>query len=405
MKEKSAENVRRIILHVDANSAFLSWSAVDALEKGASLDLRTVPSVVGGDQESRHGIVLAKSVPAKAFGIRTAEPLVDARRKCPGLIVVPADRDLYSRCSRAMNEILSEYSPVIQKFSIDESFLDYTGCEEVHGPVLETAYGIKERIKRELGFTVNVGISSNRILAKMAGELKKPDMVHTLWPDEIEEKLHPLPVGDLFMVGGTSEKKLRSIGINTIGDLARMDRGLVNSLLKAHGDMIWRFANGIDDSPVVPTGTTPAKGVGNSMTISYDVTSAEDALSYILQLSEQVAMRLRRINARASVISVQIRTKDFVDYSRQTRLEGYTDSTDVIYRTAESLFRQAWRGEPIRLLGVHSTGLDYTSQEQISIFDTKKPEEDRKYDKVVDEIREKFGKDSLIRASVIGRKK
>lgn len=224
---------KKIVMHVDANSAYLSWSATSRLQHGDSLDLREIPSVVGGDPETRHGIVLAKSIPAKEYHIETGETLFTAKLKCPELVIIPPNYHLYHQCSDAMVEILREYSPVVQRFSIDECFLDFTGMELLAKDPIKTAHELKDQIKRELGFTVNIGISTNKLLAKMGGDLKKPDMVHTLFSEEIAAKMWPLPISDLFMVGRATTKKLMDRGIRTIGDLAHFDLSRVQSFLKS----------------------------------------------------------------------------------------------------------------------------------------------------------------------------
>ncbi|NLD51100.1 MAG: DNA polymerase IV, partial [Clostridiaceae bacterium] len=264
---------KRTIFHIDVNSAYLSWEAANRLQHGEALDLREVPSVVGGDEASRHGIVLAKSLPAKKFKIHTGESLFAARQKCPNLIVIPPHYDLYMQCHKAMMDVLHNFSPTIQIFSIDECFLDYTEMEAIWGSPLEAASAIKERIKKELGFTVNIGISNNKLLAKMGGDLKKPDMIHTLYPEEVPEKMWPLPVEDLYMVGRATAPKLHQMGIYTIGQLANADIELLKYKLKSFGQLIRDYANGIEDSQVAKGGRPPIKGIGNSTTISFDVDS------------------------------------------------------------------------------------------------------------------------------------
>jgi DNA polymerase-4 len=209
----------RKIFHIDANSAYLSWSAAAMLEQGYPMDIREIPAAIAGNPLNRHGIILARSIPAKKYGITTGQSLFEARQKCPELAMYPPDYDLYMLCSNAMYDILLEYSPLVERYSIDECFLDYTSSESKFGDPLEVAYEIKERIKAELGFTVNMGISSNKLLAKMGSELKKPDQIHTLWLEEIEKKMWPLPVRELFMVGRATSQKLQKININTIGEL------------------------------------------------------------------------------------------------------------------------------------------------------------------------------------------
>ena len=220
--------MERIIFHIDVNSAFLSWEAAYRIrELGETEDLRQIASVVGGSEESRHGIVLAKSELAKRCGVTTGEPLVDARRKCPGLVTVPSNFPIYVKYSNAMMKILEDYSPDIEQYSIDESFVDMTGMQNLFGPPIEVAHKIKDRIYNELGFTVNIGISTNKLLAKMASDFKKPNLVHTLFPEEVPTKMWPLPVSDLFFVGRQTTKRLHALGIFTIGDLAKTDKKII----------------------------------------------------------------------------------------------------------------------------------------------------------------------------------
>lgn len=260
IREERGDGLKRVIFHVDVNSAFLSWEAVYRLHHlGGTLDLRTIPSAVGGDKEKRHGIILAKSIPCKRFGVQTGEPVTDAVKKCPGIVLVPPNYDLYNRSSKAMLRVLERYTDKIERYSIDEAFLDMTGCTE--DPV-KTANELKDTIREELGFTVNVGVSSVKLLAKMASDFRKPDLVHTLWTEEIPEKMWPLPVRELFFVGGASEKKLKSLGVHTIGQLAALPDNVAYSAMKSHGLLIKQYANGIDNSEVV-TETPANKGYGN----------------------------------------------------------------------------------------------------------------------------------------------
>ncbi len=263
--------MEKIIFHIDVNSAFLSWEAVYRLAHcGEQLDLREAVSAVGGDTSLRHGIILAKSIPAKKYGIRTGEAIWQAKEKCPGLILVPPNYGLYERCSAAFMDILREYSDVVEQYSIDEAFIDMSASCHLFGTKEEAARQIRERIREELGFTVNIGISSNKLLAKMASDFRKPDRVHTLYPEEIQRKMWPLPVSELFFVGRATAKKLFSMGIRTIGELAVADPAWLKEILKKQGEVIWAFANGIDLSPVsaIPAAN---KGYGNSTTIPFDV--------------------------------------------------------------------------------------------------------------------------------------
>ena len=389
----------RIIFHIDVNSAFLSWTAVDRLNKGEAIDLRTIPSIVGGDRENRHGIVLAKSTPAKKFGIVTGEPIAMALRKCPVLVCVPPDFPLYSQNSRAMFEILSDYSDRVEQFSIDEGFLEYTGMERLLGPPLETAERIRQRIRAELGFTVNIGVSCNKILAKMAGELEKPDKLITLFPEEMEEKLWPLPVEELFMVGRRTSPRLREMGIRTIGDLAKYPLPLLEKEFKSYGRMLHAYANGIDDSPVVPESEAEElKSIGNSTTTSFDVEDRETSYKILLALSETVSMRLRGHKLCAQEIAVTLKSADFKVYSHQTQLVNAVDCTNAVYETAKEIFDEVWKKEPLRLLGVRAGKLCTEDCVQLSILEEDWSKQ-KKADAAMDAIRLKYGKNTVRRST------
>lgn len=389
----------RLIFHIDVNSAYLSWEAAYRLQHGEQLDLREVPSVVGGDQESRHGIVLAKSIPSKKFGIKTGESLFEARLKYKDLIIVPPRYDLYIQASTALHQLLLEYSPQIQRFSVDECFLDFTGMENLYtNNYSELACEIKERIKDELGFTVNIGISSNKLLAKVASDFQKPDNIHTLFPWEIKEKMWPLKVGDLFMVGRATEKKLHNLRIYTIGDLANADLDMLKYHLKSHGVLIWNYANGLEDSVVRKSNHLEMKGIGNSTTIPFDVEEREIAHKVILSLSETVGMRLRASENRCRVISVSVKTNQFLSYSRQRKLYNPIDSTKLIAQLAGKLFDEVWKGEPIRHLGVHVSELCNNEFYQVALFEDNNLEKLKAIDKTIDQIRMKFGSNSIIRS-------
>jgi DNA polymerase-4 len=302
---KKMHDKDKIIFHIDVNSAYLSWEAVYRLQHGASVDLRKIPSVVGGDPKTRHGIVLAKSIPAKKYRIKTGETLYEATNKCPNLTIVAPNYALYMKCSDAMINILKEYSPHIQRFSVDECFLNFTNLQHLHGNPVSAAHRIKEQIKKKLGFTVSIGVSSNKLLAKMGSDLKKPDAVTTLFPEEIKEKMWPLPIEDLYMVGRDTASKLYKMGIYTIGDLAKADLNLIKYKLKSHGEMIWRYANGIETSDVRMENYITRRGLGNSTTVSFDVEDRPTAHLILLSLTEMTAMRLRDSENLCSIVSVK----------------------------------------------------------------------------------------------------
>lgn len=387
-----------VIYHIDVNSAYLSWEAARRLEENPdALDIRTVASVIGGSEEMRHGIVLAKSPLAKKHGVITGEPLVHARRKCPGLVTFPPDFKLYAKRSNEFMALLREYAPEVEAYSIDEAFCDMTGTRSLYGDPVEFAYTLKDKIRTELGFTVNIGISSNRVLAKMASDFEKPDKVHTLFPEELPEKFWPLPIENLFFVGKSTAKKLRSFGIHTIGDLANSDRGTIVSLLKSHGDTVWHYANGMEITEL--SHESPMnKGFSNSVTIHYDVTDPDTAKKILLSLCETVGARIRDAGAYISVVQIQIVDSEFRQCCHQTTLPSSTNITEKIYDAACSLFDHLWDHSPVRLLGVSTGKATTENYEQYSLFDTEKNERLSKLNSAVDDIRKRFGEDSVKRA-------
>ncbi len=392
----------RTIFHVDVNSAFLSWESVYRLEKDPeALDLRTVPSIVGGDQKTRHGVVLAKSTPAKAFGIVTGEPVAQALKKCPSLLTVPSRFDVYLDFSEKLIRLLEEYTPDVEQFSIDEAFLDMTGTIHLFGEPEAAADQIRQRVKEELGFTVNVGIASNKLLAKMASDFKKPDLCHTLWDHEIPEKLWPLPVRSLFFVGGSAEKKLLSLGIRTIYDLAHCDLKVLRAHLgNKYADQIHRYANGLDDDPVAAKEPLN-KGYGNSTTLSRDVDDYDTAFQVLLALCETVGSRLRQDHVLCGCICVELKDWKFKSLSHQMILDTPTDSSTVLYENACRLLREFWDLTPVRLIGVRTTKISDENFVQMNLFDTKRNEKLEQMEKAVDAIRGKYGMDSVKRASFL----
>ncbi len=359
----------KIIFHIDVNSAFLSWSALEKLHNGSPVDLRTIPAIIGGDMAKRHGVVLAKSIPAKSYGIVTGEPIVNAMRKCPGLTLESPDHRLYHRRSRELMQLLSDVCPDIEQVSVDECYMDYTPIRRQYPSPEAAAHMIKDRVRDELGFTVNVGISDRKILAKMASDFRKPDLVHTLYSCEIQAKMWPLPVSSLFMCGHSSVEALHKLEILTIGDLARTDRSIVEAHLKSHGALLWEYANGIDASEVV-TSHADAKGIGNSTTLSQDAGDTETAHRVLLALAESVSGRLRASRQSAGMISTEIKYNTFKKVSHQTTLLTPTNQTDTIYQTACALFDEIWDGTPVRLLGIRSSKLISCEEPvQLSLFD------------------------------------
>ena len=392
----------RIIFHVDANSAFLSWTAAYRVKVlGEKEDLRDIPSVVAGDKESRHSIILARSTPAKKYGIQTGEPLFQALQKCPDLKVVPPDYALYVEASRHFVEMLRQFSPKVEQYSIDEAWVDMTGTERLFGPPVMAADVMRRRIWEELGFTVNVGISTNKLLAKMAGDFEKPNKVHTLFPKEMKSKMWPLPVRDLFLVGAATENKLKKMGIYTIGDLANAEISVLRKKLGKHGETIWHFANGRNASAVTPE---PAenKGYGNSVTTPTDVITTEHAHQVLLSLCETVAARMRKDCKCGACISVHLRTNEFVHFSHQKLFGGATNLTEEIFNVACSVFDEAWdKTTPLRQLGVQVTRLSEQPYCQYDLFADVTPiqyERKLRLDEAVDALRDRFGENIIRRA-------
>lgn len=391
-----------LIFHIDVNSAFLSWESADRLRQNPeALDLRTIASAVGGDAQSRHGIVLAKSTPAKEYGITTGEPIAQALRKCPGLTVVPARFDIYLEYSKRLMDLLCDYTPDIEQFSIDEAFLDMTSTIHLFGSPIDTANVIRERVWQELKFTVNIGIAPNKLLAKMASDFKKPNLCHTLFAHEIKTKMWPLPVGELFFVGHSAKQKLVGIGIHTIGQLAACDVKYLKHLLgEKYAVLIHDYACGIDTSPVGYREPVN-KGYGNSTTLSRDVEDMETAQSILLSLSETVGARLRRDHVLCDCVCVEIKDWDFHTTTHQTTLNGPTDSTTLIYEHACRLLEEFWDRTPLRLLGVRATKISDEGYLQMNLFESEQSKKMKEMEKAVDHIRSKFGTDSVKRASFL----
>lgn len=409
----------RTIFHIDVNSAFLSWSAVKRLKEDPdALDLRTVPSIVGGDPETRHGIVTAKSIPAKKFGIKTADTVSSALQKCPDLVIVPADFNTYREYSHAFIEILKSYTDQVEQVSIDEAYLDATDL----GEPLEAAKQIKDRIKEELGFTVNVGISSNKLLAKMASDFSKPDKIHTLFAEEIEEKMWPLSIGELYGCGKKTSEKLQRYGINTIGDAADTPLDVLQAMLgEKAGEYIYKSARGIG-SDRVHSEHEDAKSYSNETTLSHDITPEnyqQEMPEVVRWLSEKVAGRLKKAGIFAKTIDVQVKTNTFKRRSMQTKLPDATNDAEIIFQTATILADKLLNGEKglfqsetgIRLVGVGATDLDNGEFRQLDLFSYQKEQEkvqqeekikkekEDKLSAMTDKINGKFG-DGAIRKGI-----
>ena len=386
--------VTPIIFHIDVNSAYLSWTAVEQLKNGAKVDIREIPAIIGGDQTSRHGVVLAKSTFAKKYGIRTGEPVANAFRKCPNLVMYPPDHRMYREKSRQMMEYLKTFTKEIEQVSVDECYMDFTKIAARYSSPIDGALEIKEGIKKKFGFTVNVGISTNKLLAKMASDFEKPDRIHTLFPEEIEVKMWPLPIKDLYMAGKSSVQVLKKLEINTIGALAQADPDLISLHLKSHGQ----------------SEPEEAKGIGNSTTLREDARTMEEVCPVFEELAQSVGRRLKKAGKKAGMVSAEIKYYDFRTLSHQMQLEKPSNESDIICKAAVNLFREVWTGEPVRLLGIRTSKLsDENEPEQLTIFDMKpEAEPDEKHKrlrKAMDELNKKYGEGAVIKASLMPKKK
>ena len=393
--------MKRIIMHIDVNNAFLSWTAVDLLNKGYNIDIRKIEAVIGGDESKRHGIVLAKSPIAKKRGVKTAETLMSARRKCRDLKVYPPDYQLYKRMSNAVFEIIKKYTPDIEIISIDECFIDYTKVYQLYGDPIKFAYHLKDEIYNTLKFTVNVGIANNKLCAKMASDFEKPNKVHTLFEYEVERKMYPLPIGELYGIGKSTSAKLIELNIKTVGDLAKTNPEMLKSKFKNQAEVIVKKAQGIDDS-VVNTEADERKGISHSTTFAYNLRNLNTIYKCLQALVENVCVSLRREKKYASVVSVTIKDREFKTYSRQKKLINETDNTDEIFSEIKKLFNEAWDEEPIRLLGVGVSHLTVDKKRQLSLFEEEENvEKNSELDKVIDKLKSQYGVNIVQKASLI----
>lgn len=387
-------------MHIDVNNAFLSWSAIDLLNKGYKYDIRNSYAVIGGDEKKRSGIVLAKSTSAKKLGIVTAETLYSARKKCKVLKVYPPNFKFYNEMSNKFFSLLRKYTPDIEIASIDECYLDYGKVKSLYGDEITFAYKIKDEIKNTLGFTVNIGIANNKLCAKMASDFSKPDKVHTLYENEVKEKMYPLDVGDLFGIGKRTVPKLNSLGIYKISDLALADPVMLEKYFKNQAYVMIKSANGIDDS-IVDSNEYHPSCIGNEITLPHNISSKREAYDKLLILSEYVSKRLRKEEKYASVVCVTIKDEFLKRRSHQKKLLNETNIEKEIYETACMIFDEFWNGENIRLIGIRLDGLTLSKKYQGSIFENvEKREHDEKIDKLIDNINFKFGKNTIKKAGI-----
>lgn len=385
------------ILHIDVNNAFLSWTAVEMLKNGSKVDIREIPCIIGGDEQRRSGIVLAKSMKAKMCGINTAETIYQARKKCANLQVFSGlDYKIYKAYSDQLYHLLLEYTDKIERYSIDECFLDMTEYL-MKDTLLNKAKEIGKRVPEELGFTVNIGVAHNKFLAKMASDFTKPDRVHTLFENEIPTKMWNLKTSEMFMLGKKTVPKLYHMGIKTIGDLAKSDREMLIKKFGKHGNLMWEYANGIDKSEIIDKPELP-KSIGNSTTFPEDISEIQKLEQVLLAITEQVTYRLRKYDLLAKSVSVQLRSDKFEDISHQGKLDFETASTKEIYQKAKELLHELYQnGMFIRLLGVRVDHLMEKEQRQLSFFSSKDDKQE-KLDKTIDQLKDKYGYNFVTRA-------
>lgn len=389
----------RLIFHIDVNNAFLSWTAVDLLKKGYPIDIRTIPSVIGGDEEKRRGIVTAKSPVAKKMGVVTAEPLFMARRKCPNLKIFKGDYALFRRESDQLYRYFCGFTDKVERYSIDECFLDMTGTHFLYSDPIRLAYQMKDEIYRKFGYTVNVGIGNNKLCAKMASDFEKPNKVHTLFSHEVQVKMWPLSVSELFMVGKSSSKTLMEMGIKTIGDLAKVDVNILKRRFKSQGEMMRQYAWGIDYSPVEAR-SSKSKSISVTETLEKDIDSIPVLRKILLRQADRVGKQARREKLYAKTIAVIFKTSDFVSYSHQIKLVNPTNVTEEIYKTSLQVLKNGWRGEPLRLIGIRLANFTTDNSKQVSLFDQEKDIHVDKIQEVIDHITDKFGEGTIIPASL-----
>ena len=397
---------KRIIFHVDVNNAFLSWTAVLLLKEGYNTDIRKIASVIGGDEKKRSGIVLAKSPIAKKYGIKTAETLYSARKKCPNLKVYPPDYIWYNQQSRKFHEYLKQYTPSVLKYSIDEAFLDFTGTKYIYKDYVKLAYLIKDEIREKFGFTVNVGVANNMLCAKMASDFQKPDRVHTLFDEEIKTKLWALPIEELFMVGKQTSKKLRELDIKTIGELANKDIVFLTKYFGNQAVQLKNSANGIDDSKVEYQ-ESKNQSISTSETLPKNVEDITELKEILFKQTSELSRELREKKKYCNVVAIIYKNSNFETYSKQIKLNNPTDKTEIIYDVILELLEKSWKKDSIRLIGVRLADLCNDCKIQLSIFNQNENSDDgdSTFQKKIDDINRRFGTNSVIPAAMLNKVK
>lgn len=392
--------MERIIMHIDVNNAFLSWTAVYLLQNGSKYDIRNSYAVIGGDEKSRRGVVLAKSMPAKKLGIVTGETLYSARKKCKALKSYPMNYPFYQEMSNKLFELLKKYTPDIEIASIDECYLDYTKVKNMYGDQYEFAKKIQKEVNETLGFTINIGIANNKLCAKMASDFSKPNKIHTLYNNEVKEKMWPLKVGELFGIGKKSKEKLINLNINTIGDLANSKLEILYKYFKNQSNTIIEMANGIDNSPVVSDQIAP-KGISNEITLSQDISDKVQLYKHLLFLSEKVGLRIRKEKKYAYVVAVIIKDKYFKRRTHQKKIDNPINLSQDIFEVSKQILNEMWNDDSVRLIGIRLDKLTEKVVKQQSLFDTIDKEENNiVLENTLDNLKNKYGTSIIKRASL-----
>ncbi len=392
--------MQKVIFLVDMNAFFISC------EMTRDHSLVGIPAAVAGDPKKRSGIILAANYEARSFGVKTAMVLHEALKLCPKIILVPPDHHFYGQKSKEVMDLLSNYTPILEQNSIDEAWLDMTGCEGLFGKPVEAAKRIMNEIKDRLGLWCSIGIAENKFLAKMAAEMKKPLGITELWERDIPEKLWPLPVKEMYGVGGKTAEKLNRMGIKTISDLARFDINLIVKAFGKSGNEIYLRANGIDNSPVLPRKADDMKSIGRSTTLPEDISEIEKAKIVLMELADDIGVTARRHSKKGRTVHITLKYSDFQVVTRQTTVPA-TFSTKEIYQAGCGLLEQNWnRLRPVRLIGIGLSGFheDFSS-DQLSLFDQMednvKNEKNERIDEAMDKIRSKHGAGVITFAALV----
>ena len=390
----------KIIMHIDVNNAFLSWSAIDLLNKGSKYDIRNSYAAIGGDVKARKGIVLAKSNPAKKCGVVTTETLHEAKKKCPALKIYEPNFGFYSKMSHDMFSLIRKYTPDIEVASIDECYIDYGKVQSIYGNEIEFAKRLQKEIFDTLGFTVNIGIANNKLCAKMASDFSKPNKIHTNFDYEIQDKMWPLDVSELFGIGKKTVPKLNKLGIRTIYDLAHVSYSTLYPYFKNQSKYMINIANGIDNSEVIADPPEP-KGIGTEITLPKDCFNKMELYSYLERIADDVSIRLNSVKKYAYVVCVILKDNTFKKFSHQKKLVNAICSSYDIFNVAKNVLNEIYDGRAIRLIGIRLDKLVDTLYHQDSIFDNfDDVKKNNNLDKTLLSLKNKYGKNVINKAGL-----